>query len=103
MELSGLSDDDIAFHGLAAGGAFGRRIAPSADYLDHIVPLARAASPRPVKLILSREEEFTHGAYRPALATVMKASRGSDGRPTAWLQTFLAGPTRNEGFAPPYA
>ncbi len=103
IELSGLSGDDITFHGLAAGGAFGRRIAPSADYLDHIVPLARAASPRPVKLILSREEEFTHGAYRPALATTMKASLGSDGRPTAWLQTFLAGPTRNEGFAPPYA
>ncbi|BCH28400.1 oxidoreductase subunit beta [Mesorhizobium sp. L-8-10] len=102
VELSGLSGDAVTFHGLAAGGSFGRRIPVSADYLDHIVPLARAASPRPVKLILSREEEFTHGAYRPALATVMKASLGRDGRPTAWLQTFLAGPTRNEGFALPY-
>lgn len=103
IELSGLSPNAVTFHGLAAGGAFGRRTPVSADYLDHIVPLARAASPRPVKLILSREEEFTHGAYRPALATVMKASLAPDGRPTAWLQTFLAGPTRNEGFALPYA
>jgi isoquinoline 1-oxidoreductase beta subunit len=103
MDLSGLGADAVTFHGLAAGGAFGRRVSPSADYMEHVVPLARAASPRPVKLILHREEEFTQGAYRPALATDISASLGEDGLPTAWSQTFLAGPTRNEGYALPYA
>jgi isoquinoline 1-oxidoreductase beta subunit len=103
IELSGLPAHAVTFHGLAAGGSFGRRIADTADYLDHLMPLALAAAPRPVKLILSREEEFTHGAYRPALATRMEAALGADGLPVAWSQTFLAGPTRNEGFALPYA
>jgi isoquinoline 1-oxidoreductase beta subunit len=103
MKLSGLGADAVLFHGLPAGGSFGRRIPPSADYLDHLVPIALAMAPRPVKLILSREEEFTHGAYRPALATRMRAALGQDGRPIAWEQAFLSGPTRNEGFAVPYA
>ena len=37
MELSGLGAGDVTFHGLAAGGSFGRRIPPSADYLEHLV------------------------------------------------------------------
>lgn len=102
IELSGLSADNVIVHGLAAGGSFGRRIAPSADYLRHLVPIALAMSPRPVKLILSREEEFTHGAYRPALATRIEAAIGDDGMPVAWSQRFLAGPTRNEAFHLPY-
>lgn len=102
MELSGLGADEVTFHGLAAGGAFGRRVPPSADYMEHAVALARAASPRPVKLILHREEEFTQGAYRPALATRISAVLSEDGLPLAWSQTFLVAPTRNEGFALPY-
>jgi isoquinoline 1-oxidoreductase beta subunit len=102
MELSGLGADAVEVHGLAAGGSFGRRIPQSAEYMEHAVALARAASPRPVKLILHREEEFTHGSYRPALATHISAITGDDGLPVAWSQTFLAGPTRNEGFALPY-
>ena len=83
MELSGLGGDAIVFHGLAAGGAFGRRTPPSADYLEHLVPIAFAVAPRPVKLILAREEEFAQGAYRPALATKLRAALGADGRPVS--------------------
>jgi isoquinoline 1-oxidoreductase beta subunit len=102
VELSGLSSRDVTFHGLAAGGSFGRRVPPSADYLEHVVALAFAASPRPVKLILPREEEFAQGSYRPALATKLAGAIGEDGFPVAWSQHLLAGPTRNEGFALPY-
>ncbi|MCR4265041.1 molybdopterin cofactor-binding domain-containing protein [Nitratireductor sp. ZSWI3] len=103
LELSGLAASKVVVHGLPAGGSFGRRIAPSADYLDHLVPIARAMAPRPVKLILSREEEFTHGAYRPALAAQMTAALDADGMPTAWMQRYLNGPTRNEAFHIPYS
>lgn len=103
MELSGLSSDAVTFHGLPAGGSFGRRITPSADYLEHVVALARATAPRPVKLILSREEEFAQGAYRPALATRISAVLGSDGLPVAWKQDFLNVEGRSEGFHLPYA
>jgi isoquinoline 1-oxidoreductase beta subunit len=101
-ELSGLAASKVVVHGLPAGGSFGRRIAPSADYLDYLVPIVRALGPRPVKLILSREEEFTHGAYRPALATQMTAAIDAEGMPIAWMQRYLNGPTRNEAFHIPY-
>jgi len=103
VELSGLGSGAVTFHGLAAGGSFGRRIAPSADYMEHVAPIARSVEPRPVKLILSREEEFAQGSYRPALATRIRAALSPDGRPHAWSQKYLAGPTRNEGFHVPYA
>lgn len=102
VALSGLGWNDVTVHGLAAGGSFGRRIPESADYMEHVFPLARAASPRPVKLILHREEEFSQGSYRPALATRLAAALGADGMPEAWDQRFLTAPTRNEAFHVPY-
>jgi isoquinoline 1-oxidoreductase subunit beta len=102
MEVSGLGSDAVTLHGLPAGGSFGRRSADSADYFDHLVPLAIATSPRPVKLIFSREEEFTHGAYRPALATRIRAALGDDGLPSAWSQNYLYTGRRNEAFSLPY-
>jgi isoquinoline 1-oxidoreductase beta subunit len=102
VELSSLGSDAVTFHGLAAGGSFGRRIPVSADYLEHAVALAFAVAPEPVKLILSREEDFGQGAYRPALATRIKAALGEGGLPLAWSQAFLAAPTRNEGYPIPY-
>ncbi|MFN7003625.1 MAG: molybdopterin cofactor-binding domain-containing protein [Roseinatronobacter sp.] len=101
-ELTGLDRNNVSVHGLPAGGSFGRRIPPSADYLDHLVALARAVSPRPVKLILHPGEDFTQGAYRPALATRIAAARGPDGLSLVWDQRFLAAPTRNMAFAIPY-
>lgn len=103
VALSGLGWNDVTVHGLAAGGSFGRRIPESADYMEHVFPLARAAAPHPVKLILHREEEFSQGAYRPALASRLAAALGPGGAPVAWDQRFLAGPTRNEAFHLPYA
>jgi isoquinoline 1-oxidoreductase beta subunit len=102
MKISGLGSESVIVHGLPAGGAFGRRSADAADYFDHIVALAMAMAPRPVKLIFSREEEFTHGTYRPALATRMEAALGDDGLPIAWSQDYLYSGGRNEAYTLPY-
>jgi isoquinoline 1-oxidoreductase subunit beta len=101
-EISGLNARDVILHGLPVGGSFGRRIAQSADYMRHLVPIVMEMAPRPVKLILSREQEFAQGAYRPALATRIAAAIDEAGNPIAWSQRFLAGPTRNEAYALPY-
>jgi isoquinoline 1-oxidoreductase beta subunit len=102
-QLSGLSPNNIIVHGLPAGGSYGRRVPQFADYMSHVPPIAMAASPRPVKLILSREEEFTHGAYRPGVATEITAALDAEGRPTAWSQRYLhAAVNINEGFELPY-
>jgi isoquinoline 1-oxidoreductase len=46
--------------------------------------LARAASGRPVKLVWTREEEFTWAYFRPAGVIEVKSGIRSDGKLTAW-------------------
>jgi isoquinoline 1-oxidoreductase len=46
--------------------------------------LARAAGGRPVKLVWTREEEFTWAYFRPAGVIDVKSGIGADGKLTAW-------------------
>lgn len=89
------------------GGSFGRRSVEASHsrvHLAQIVALAKQASPYPIKMIWSRAEDFTQGAYRPQLVTRIRAALGADGRPTAWSQVYIEGArSRVEAFAIPYA
>jgi isoquinoline 1-oxidoreductase beta subunit len=92
-ELAKLADvpmDKVTLFPMPLGGAFGRRSLPNmTNYLPQIVQIGREASPYPVKMIWSREEDFAQGAYRPALASRIRAALADDGRPTAWLQSAI--------------
>jgi isoquinoline 1-oxidoreductase beta subunit len=101
---TGLRAADIVLVPLPVGGAFGRRMAGAASYLDQAARIAIEASPRPVKMIWSREEDFAQGTYRPALATAMRAVLGADGRPVAWSQLYVENPAvgGNGAFTIPY-
>jgi isoquinoline 1-oxidoreductase beta subunit len=102
----GLGADDITLVPLPVGGAFGRRMALAAGYLEQAGRIAMAMAPHPVKTIWSREEDFAQGTYRPALTARMRAALGADGRPTAWWQVFVDNPAvegRNPAHAIPYA
>ena len=46
--------------------------------------LARAAGGRPVKLVWTREEEFTWAYFRPAGVIEVKSGMAADGKLTAW-------------------
>jgi isoquinoline 1-oxidoreductase len=46
--------------------------------------LARATAGRPVKLVWTREEEFTWAYFRPAGVIEVKSGIGADGKLTAW-------------------
>ena len=104
VKAVGLSADKVTLHALPVGGAFGRRIAATSQYLVQASEIAKALSPRPVKMIWTREEDFAQGAYRPAVSTRIRAALGADGRPTAWSQVYvnLTGPGRREGYHLPY-
>jgi isoquinoline 1-oxidoreductase beta subunit len=100
---TGLRAADITLIPLPVGGSFGRRMAATSGYLDQAARIAIALSPRPVKMIWSREEDFAQGAYRPALMTRMRAALGTDGRPVAWMQVYADNPDMPGGaFAIPY-
>ncbi|HYC06018.1 MAG TPA: molybdopterin cofactor-binding domain-containing protein [Azospirillaceae bacterium] len=76
----GIAPEKVVIHTMPAGGGFGRRI--EIDYVRQVVEIARQVG-QPVKLIWSREEDMTHGFYRPAAAARIMAGLGPDGMPVA--------------------
>lgn len=101
-QIAGLKPGQITLNALPVGGSFGRRVAVTSRHLDQVVRLARAASPYPVQMIWSREEDFTQGTYRPQVTSRIRAALGTDGRPIAWSQAFIETPGINEAFRLPY-
>ncbi|MGH1351470.1 MAG: xanthine dehydrogenase family protein molybdopterin-binding subunit, partial [Methyloligellaceae bacterium] len=92
-ELSGLSIDNITFKPMHTGGAFGRR-GPRMNihiYLEPAIQAAKEMSPKPVKLIWSREEDFAQGNFRPRTETKIKVSLDGNGKPLSWAQVFIDG------------
>lgn len=80
--LLGLPQDTVHIDNVFLGGGFGRRYEP--DYIAQVALLAQALPGVPVKLIWSREEDMTHGFYRPAYQARLRAALGEDGKPTAF-------------------
>ncbi len=78
---AGLDVDDVIFNPMIMGGGFGRRFPDLVEIIDQVAVLAKQV-PYPVKLIWSREEEVTHGTYRPQSSAMLKGSV-KDGKITA--------------------
>lgn len=96
-KLLNLPPQSVKLHQLYAGGSFGRRANPSADYIVEAVTIAKAAAGgNPVKLVWTREEDTRAGYYRPMFVHTLKAGLDAQGRITAWQhrivgQSILAG------------
>lgn len=102
-KIAGLPAERVAIEALPVGGSFGRRVAFNHPrHLQQAVHLARAASPNPVQMIWSREEDFAQGTYRPQVSTRIRAALAPDGTPAAWSQVFIDTPGRNEAYGLPY-
>jgi isoquinoline 1-oxidoreductase subunit beta len=86
-QVLGLKPDQVRIHTTFSGGSFGRRLED-----DFIVQAVRAAKTvkRPVKLIWSREEDFTHDFYRPAVVSRLRASLDGNGMPIVWEHRIIA-------------
>lgn len=84
---AGLPVDAVTFHPMIMGGGFGRRFPPYSAIIDQVAKVAMQV-PWPVKLIWSREEEVSHGAYRPQVSARLQAAVGSDGKLTAWSSDY---------------
>lgn len=81
----GLDPAKIQINTLYAGGSFGRRATPVADYqVEAALAFALTDRKRPVKLVWSREDDLTGGHYRPAFAHKVRAGLDKDGRIVAW-------------------
>jgi isoquinoline 1-oxidoreductase beta subunit len=97
----GIKPDRVKINMLYAGGSFGRRANPHADYLvecaEILVALARKDQRNvPVKLVWTREDDMKAGYYRPAFFHSLKAGLDAGGNVVAWQhrlvgQSILAG------------
>jgi isoquinoline 1-oxidoreductase beta subunit len=86
--------DDVTIHPTLIGGGFGRKV--EGDACAQAALIARAAG-QPVQLIWSREADFGHDMYRPAVAARLHGKAGPDGI-TAW-NAAIAVPDTGAGFA----
>jgi isoquinoline 1-oxidoreductase beta subunit len=71
------------------GGGFGRRARVS-DYVVNAVDIARKTPGTPIKMIWTREEDMTHGQYRPVTQAKLSAGLDSKNQLTA-LQVRISG------------
>jgi isoquinoline 1-oxidoreductase beta subunit len=73
---------------LYAGGSFGRRANPNADYVMEAVAIAKAAWDNglkvPIKLVWTREDDMRAGYYRPAYLHHARLALDEQGQLTAW-------------------
>lgn len=83
--IAGVTPDKVKIKTVWAGGSFGRRAVPTADYVAEAVTIAKASGGKaPVKLVWTREDDMKGGYYRPFYAHKVTAAIGADGMPVAW-------------------
>src|SRR5216117_4057442 len=86
----GMKPEQVKLNMLFAGGSFGRRANPHADYLVEAVQIAKAIDGRaPVKLVWTREDDMRAGHYRPMYYHALKAGLDAPkmGVPVQWWRS----------------
>ncbi len=85
-----LPPSSVTLHMLYAGGSFGRRANPQADYVAEAVAIAKAAGVDvPVKMVWTREEDTKAGYYRPLYVHTLKAGLDKSGKLIAWQHRIV--------------
>ena len=79
----GLLPEQIEFHVMPAGGGFGRRGNPLADFVRDAAQVAKFLQ-QPVKVIWSREDDMKGGYYRPAASVRIAAGLDNNGDIISW-------------------
>ncbi|MGD2046548.1 MAG: molybdopterin-dependent oxidoreductase [Gemmatimonadota bacterium] len=98
-----LDEHDVLLHNQQLGGGFGRRLPGTYDYVEQAVAIAKTTSPRPVKLVWSREEDMQHGYYRPFVLSRQAGAVDADGNVLYWSHVFTGGLGDGTAATPVYA
>ena len=101
-KAAGLDVGKVMFHPMIMGGGFGRRFPPYSQIVEQIAMIA-VQVPYPVKLIWSREQDVTQGAYRPQVTSRLQAALGSDGKIAAWTSDYAQKDDGGKEAGVPYA
>jgi isoquinoline 1-oxidoreductase subunit beta len=85
----GAKKEDVTVHVTLLGGGFGRKSFP--DFIVEAAVLSKKTG-KPVKVVWSREDDIKFDTFHSVAAMYFKASLGTDGKPTAWLQRSVFPP-----------
>lgn len=84
-QILDMPKEKLQVNTILAGGSFGRRATPEADYqVELTMAFAMTDRTRPVKLVWSREDDITGGYYRPAFAHKVRVGLDAEGHIVAW-------------------
>ena len=87
---TGLKPEQVEINMLFAGGSFGRRANPHADYVLEAVSIAKAINgASPVKLVWTREDDMRAGYYRPMYVHRVAAAVDGSGGLSGWHHTVV--------------
>ena len=90
----GVKPEQVKLNMLFAGGSFGRRANPAADYVLECASIVLALARKdvrnvPVKLVWTREDDMRGGYYRPAFFQTMKAGLDASGNLVGWQHRLV--------------
>lgn len=84
-QVLGLSPDQVEISTVYAGGSFGRRATPVADYqVEAAMAFVLLGQKTPVKLVWSREDDIKGGFYRPMVMHKAQIGLDDKGNILAW-------------------
>jgi isoquinoline 1-oxidoreductase subunit beta len=83
--ILGVTPDRVRLHSNWAGGSFGRRATPTADYLAEAATVFKASGEKaPVHLVWTREDDMAGGYYRPTVLHRVRAGIDGKGAVVGW-------------------
>lgn len=93
----GVDQSNVMLYTQYAGGSFGRRAQPGADFAVEAAQVTKALdTDRPVKLMWTRENDIQGGRYRPLAVHRVRGGLDKSGNIVAWdqqiaVQSFMKG------------
>lgn len=83
--ILGVTADRVRLHSNWAGGSFGRRATPTADYLAEAAAVFKASGEKaPLHLVWTREDDMAGGYYRPTVLHRVRAGIDGKGAVVGW-------------------
>jgi isoquinoline 1-oxidoreductase beta subunit len=88
--ILGLKPDQVKLNTVWAGGSFGRRATPNADYFAELAAIAKTSGGKaPVHLVWTREDDIKGGRYRPMVYHRIRAALDAAGNIAGWDQKIV--------------
>lgn len=86
----GIKPEQVKLNTVWAGGSFGRRATPNADYFAEMAAVAKATGGKaPIHLLWTREDDIKGGRYRPMVLHTIRAGLDASGNIVGWEQKIV--------------